>query len=162
MREGLDSKYPAPLCLSYWVFVLSSIKKLGNSMAGCPRSARGSHMHFCGVPGVQGGVTVTVAVPETVPLEACTVFGNVPVAVPAVNKPVVLLMVPPPATTDHVGVMATGLPEASFPAAVNCRVVPLVTKAGFGVTTIEANGPAMTVTVAVPVTPPLLAVTVLV
>ena len=95
------------------------------------------------------------------PLEACTVFGNVPNVVPAVNNPVAL-MVPPPLITDHAGVMETTLLKASFPVAVNCRVAPLVTVVGFGVTTIEASGPGVTVTVAVPVTPPLLAVTVLV
>ena len=88
-------------------------------------------------------------------------FEKVPVVVPAVNKPVPL-MVPPPPTTDHVGVMGTGLLKASLPVAVNCCVPWIVTIARFGVTTTEANGPAVTVTVAVPVTPLLVAVTVLV
>jgi hypothetical protein len=109
----------------------------------------------------QLAVTVTVAVPEVAPLDACTVFEKVPVAVPAVNRPV-LLIVPPPATTAHVGVMPTILPYASLPVAVNCLFVRAGTLAGFGVTVILASGPAFTTTVAVPDTPPLLALTVLV
>src|SRR5687768_16234567 len=46
-------------------------------------------------------VTLTVAVPEIEPLVALTVLLYVPGTVPAVKRPVLALMVPPPFTTDH-------------------------------------------------------------
>src|ERR1051325_8787587 len=104
-------------------------------------------------------VTTTVAVPETCPLVAWTVFAKVPGPVPAVNNPV-LVMAPPPATTAHVGASSTTLPPASLPTAVN-RWVPVMDKAtGVGVTVMVANGPVVTTTVAVPETCPLVAWTV--
>ena len=109
-----------------------------------------------------GGVTVTVAVPEIAPTAALTVLVNVPPTVPAVKRPVPLSMLPPPTTTDQTGVIATTLPLASLPTAVNCCVAPALSVTGFGVTTIVASGPAVTVTVALPVMVPLLACTVLV
>jgi hypothetical protein len=65
---------------------------------------------------------VTVAVPEMLPLVALTVLVNVPSVAPAVKRPVVLPMAPPLATTDQVatGEIATTLPPASLPTAVNC------------------------------------------
>ena len=51
-------------------------------------------------------VTVTVAKPETVPLVALIVLVNVPVTVPAVKRPVFASMLPPPFTTDQIGVIA--------------------------------------------------------
>src|ERR1043166_8500371 len=85
-------------------------------------------------------VTTTVAVPETCPLVAWTVFAKVPGTVAAVNSPV-LVMAPPPATTAHVGASSTTLPPASLPTAVNCWV-PVMDKAtGVGVTVMVANGP---------------------
>ena len=102
-------------------------------------------------------VTVTVAKPETAPLVALTVLVNVPATVPAVNRPVVALMLPPPISTAQTGVIATTLPLASLPTAVNCCVALGSRETGFGVTTMVASGPAVTVTVAVAVMPPLLA-----
>src|SRR5688572_4175642 len=104
-----------------------------------------------------GGVTMTVAVPEMAPLVARTVFVNVPAVVPAVNAPLPAIIAPPPATTDHVGVIATTLPIASLPTAVNVCAPPNARVAGFGLTTIVANAPAVTFTVAVAVMPPLVA-----
>lgn len=97
-------------------------------------------------------VTVTVAVPEIVPLVALTVLAKVPGVVPAVKRPVVLIA-PPPATTDQTGVIATAFPKASLPTAVNCCVALIDSVTGFGVTVIEARGPAVTTTVAVAVIP---------
>src|ERR1035437_533331 len=106
------------------------------------------------------GVTVTVAVPEMVPLVTVTVLANVPAVVPAVKSPVVPI-VPPLAATVQVGVIATTLPPASLPAAVNCCVALMAIVAGFGVIVITASAPGVTVTVAVPEMVPLVAVTVL-
>jgi hypothetical protein len=76
-----------------------------------------------GAIGVDGDVTIAVAVPKIVPLVALTVLVNVPTAPPAVKgavRPVVPAgIVPPLAVTDHVG--ANGemmLPLPSFPTAV--------------------------------------------
>src|SRR5579862_1631704 len=107
-------------------------------------------------------VSVTVAVPETLPLVALTVLANVPAVVPAVKRPLVELMVPPPFTAVQTGEIGTTLPFASLPTAVNC-CVPLVCMAtGFGDTVMEARPPLVTVTVAKPATEPMLARTVLV
>src|ERR1019366_9234533 len=103
----------------------------------------------------------TVAVPERPPLVAVTVLANVPITVPATNKPE-LLIVPPPAATDHTGVRATTLPLASLPMAVNCCVRLTFSETGFGVTVIVASAPTATFTVAKPEMPPLVACTVLV
>jgi hypothetical protein len=101
--------------------------------------------------GEGAAMTVTVAVPKIVPLVALTLLGNVPVVFPAVKRPVVATMVPGGLTVDQVGVIATTLPFASFPTAVNCCVAPM-SNVGFGVTVIVASGPAVTMTVAVAVT----------
>src|ERR1019366_1824847 len=93
-------------------------------------------------------VTVTVAVPEIAPLVAVTVLVNVPGVVPGVNTPVAL-NVPHLATPDQVGVIATTLPLASLPTAVNCCVALMSSVVGVGVTVMVASGPAVTVTVAV-------------
>ena len=87
-------------------------------------------------------VTETEANPETPPLDAWTVLAKVPADAPAVKTPDALI-VPPPATTDHVGVpeIVTALPRASCPVTMNCCVVPAATAFGFGVTTMIANGP---------------------
>src|SRR5438309_1480327 len=66
-------------------------------------------------------------------------------------------MAPPPASTDQVGAMATTLPFASLPAAENCCVAVTGSVTGFGVTTTDASAPGSTVTVAVPLSPRLLA-----
>src|ERR1019366_5633384 len=108
-------------------------------------------------------VTMTVAKPESPPLVARTVLVNVPGSVPAVKTPVALIN-PPLATTDQdTGVMAMMFPPTSVPTALNCWVVLIAIVAGFGVTVMSANGPAVTTTVAVPESPvPLVALTVLV
>jgi hypothetical protein len=106
------------------------------------------------------GVTVTVAVPVSPSLLACTVLMNVPLTVPAVKRPASSTE-PPPATMDQVGVNCTTLPPASRPTAVNSRVAPTLKEAGFGVTVIVASGPAVTLTVAVPEMLPLVALAVL-
>jgi hypothetical protein len=71
------------------------------------------------------GVTMTVAV-TVIPLHVtATVLVNVPAVVPAVNRPV-LEIVPPPATTDQVGVVPVMiLPLPSFVTTVNCCVPPV-------------------------------------
>src|SRR5450756_1035753 len=114
------------------------------------------------IPGATA-VTTTVAVPETVPLVALTVLGNVPVAPPAVKRPVLATMLPPPFTTDQTrgGGIGTTLPPASLPTAANCCVVLMASVSGFGVTVIVKSGPAITVTVAVPKIAPWVALTVL-
>src|SRR4051812_35636482 len=53
--------------------------------------------------GGRAGETMTVAVPDTAPLVALTVFVNVPANGPAVKRPVLALIDPPPATTDQTG-----------------------------------------------------------
>ena len=106
-------------------------------------------------------MTITVAVPDMVPLVALTVLANVPEVLPAVNAPVPAMIAPPPATTDQTGVIATTFPPASFPTAVNVCNPPIASVAGLGVTVIVATGPTVTVTVAVPEMVPLVALTVL-
>jgi hypothetical protein len=110
--------------------------------------------------GAAGDVTVTVAEPKRLPLVARTVLLNVPIVPPAVNKPVLASIVPPPFTTDHTGVIATTLPPASLPTAVNCCCVLIPSVTGFGVTVIVASGPGVTIAVAVPKMDPLVALTV--
>jgi hypothetical protein len=111
--------------------------------------------------GAAGDVTVTVAEPKRLPLVARTVLLNVPIDPPAVNNPVFASIVPPPFTTDHTGVIATTLPPASLPTAVNCCCVLIPSVTGFGVTVIVASGPATTVTVADAAIPRQVATTVL-
>ena len=53
----------------------------------------------------------------------------------------------------------SGLPAASFGVAVSCSVVPTTTPAGDGVTSTEATGAGVTVTLDVPLLPSLVAVT---
>ena len=106
-------------------------------------------------------ITVTVAEPKVAPTVARTVLVKVPPAAPAVKRPVAALMVPPPFTTDQTGVMLTVLLLASLPTAVNCCVNPGASVTGSGLTTMLVNGPLATITVAVPLTLPLVALTVL-
>src|ERR1019366_2587498 len=106
--------------------------------------------------------TLTVAKPETAPLTARTTFAYAPGAVPAVNRPVPLLMTPAVAfTTDQTGFITKTLPLASFPTARNCCTALVSMNTGFGVTVMLASGPLVTMTVAKPASPPLLARTVL-
>ena len=87
-------------------------------------------------------VTITVAVLVMLPLVAMTVFVNVPGVEAAVNTPVALI-VPPPVTTDHVGLMATDAPEKSIPTAVNCCVPFAAMVFGLGETLIEETVPGL-------------------
>src|ERR1019366_4847994 len=107
--------------------------------------------------------TFTVAKPEMPPLVACTVLVYVPDTVPAVKRPVPLLMLPAVAfTTDQTGTITTMFPFTSLPTAVKVCVPPVETVLGFGLTVIVASAPTATFTVAKPEMPPLVACTVLV
>ena len=105
-------------------------------------------------------LTVTLAVPLTPPLAAVTVNG--PPGVVAVNRPARLI--DPPPLTDQVndGWELSGLPNWSRPVALNCWVPPLGTEALAGTTADRGQDRrgGVTVTLAVPLTPPLAAVTV--
>src|ERR1700730_11985053 len=92
---------------------------------------------------VPGDVTITVAEPKMPPLVALTVRVNVPATLPAVNKPELLLIAPPPATMDQVGVMATRLPRASLPVAMNGWSALMGRVCGLGVTVIVAKAPGV-------------------
>src|SRR5579872_1708436 len=87
-------------------------------------------------------VTVIVARPVIVPTVATTVLVYTPGVAPAVNNPVALI-VPPPATTDHVGEMLTAAPFASVPVATICTV-PEGASVALGVTVIVASAPVAT------------------
>ena len=89
-----------------------------------------------GVAETVKSVTVTLAVPETPPLEALTVNGP-PAELPALNRPVPL-MVPPPLTVQ-VKAGLIGLPNWSAADAVNCWVPPTLTAALAGETAIEVS-----------------------
>jgi hypothetical protein len=66
-------------------------------------------------------VTMTVA-NDVTPLHVTdTVLVNVPAVVPAVKSPACVI-VPPPATTDHVGVTLRTAPFEALATAVNCCV----------------------------------------
>ena len=101
-------------------------------------------------------VTVTDALPLTPPEAAVTVSDP---GVAAVNKPLPSI-VPTPPLTVQVGVIARVLPLLSVTTAVNWPVSPAMTLAEDGETTIVDSVPAITVTSAVAVTLPELAVTV--
>jgi hypothetical protein len=103
-------------------------------------------------------VTMAVAVADSVPFVALTVLVNVPGVEPAVKGTVSPVApagtVPPPATTDQVTVPVIGtvLPSASLPDAVYVSEVLIGIVPGFGVTTMDASGPAVLVTVTFVVT----------
>ena len=83
---------------------------------------------------------------------------------PGVAPPVKLpaeSIVPPPATTDHVGRNCTRLPLASFAVAKNCCVAATASVAGFGTTVIVAIAPDTTVIEALPEMDPTVATAVL-
>ena len=84
-------------------------------------------------------MTVTVAVPEIAPLVAVTVFGERAGAAPAVNSPSLALMVPPPFTTDHTGVIAMTLPLGIPADGGELLRRARLHDAGFGVTVIVAS-----------------------
>jgi hypothetical protein len=107
-----------------------------------------------------GAVTVSVAVPLTMPLDAVIVY------VPAVAE-VQLLLVPlagehvAPLLADHAGEKpATLLPNASVPIALNAWLPPARMLAVAGVTVMIARAAAVTVRVEVAVLPAYVAVTV--
>src|SRR5512137_375961 len=76
------------------------------------------------------------------PTLAVTVLVYVPATVPEVNRPVVALMLPPPAATDQLGVIVITLPAGSLPTAANCWLVPVASVTGVGVTVMVASGTA--------------------
>src|SRR5512144_468755 len=76
------------------------------------------------------------------PLHARTVLGNVASVTPAANRPELLLMVPPLATTDQVGVSDTTAPLMSVPTAANCWGPLGGRVTGLGVTAMAASWPA--------------------
>jgi hypothetical protein len=85
-----------------------------------------------------GAVTVMLAVPLTVPLEAVTVKGP-PAAAPAVNSPDPLT-VPPPLTDQVNGDCGLiGLPNWSKPVALNCADPPVATEVVAGETVIVVS-----------------------
>ena len=94
--------------------------------------------------------TVTEAKPEMLPLVALIVWENAPADAPATNRPELLLILPPPFTTDQVGAgeMGTTTPLASWPDAVNCWVALTTMLAGLGVIVMLANGPGAAITTA--------------
>jgi hypothetical protein len=87
---------------------------------------------------VATGPAVTMTVAKAVmPLHVTeTVLVNVPGVVPAVKSPV-WSIVPPPATTDHVGVTLRTLPFDAFATAVNCCVPFMGSVVVVGVTVSE-------------------------
>jgi len=84
-------------------------------------------------------VTITDAVPDTLPPDAVTVPVKVPGTVPARYTPE-LLMVPPLPETDQVGVNPITLPLASWPTAVNCALVLIARVCEPGVMVMLASG----------------------
>ncbi len=80
-----------------------------------------------------GLVTVTLAVPLTLPLAAVTVKGP-PAVEPAVNSPLELIVPPPLTDQVKVGCGFSGLPVWSLAVAVNCCVPPVTTEAEDGET----------------------------
>src|SRR5438309_935845 len=60
-----------------------------------------------------------------------------------------------PALADQLGVIATGLPYRSAPAAAKVCEPPAAIEAGLGVTVIEYSAAALTLSVALPLTAPL-------
>ena len=97
--------------------------------------------------------TVTLAVPETAPLEAVTVNGP-PAADPAVNRPLPLIV--PPPLTDQLKTALIEAPNWSLAEALNCCVPFNPTVALAGETAIEVSVcDTVTVTLLVTVRPPL-------
>ena len=83
-------------------------------------------------------VTVTVAVPLTLPLFALTVAEPVPEA-EALYRPLLLTEPGPVDVQVKVGWVAIGLPNWSSAMALNCCVPPSATLTEVGVTTIEVS-----------------------
>src|SRR4029079_8700553 len=112
-----------------------------------------------GLTDSEKSVTVTLAVPFTPPLAAVTVKFDPTVV--AVNRPAELIEPTPPTHQLNRGRGFIATLFWSSPVALNCWVPPFWTEAVAGVTVIEVRtgGAAVTVTLAVPFTPPLAAVT---
>jgi hypothetical protein len=105
-------------------------------------------------------ITVSVAVPLTVPLEAVIVCWPAVDDVHVVFVPVAGAQLAPP-LADQVGTKSDrGFPNASLPVAVNVSLCPATMVAVFGPILMVASGPAVTVRVASAETPPLETVTV--
>src|SRR5687768_3927847 len=104
---------------------------------------------LAGGGGGRGDVTVTFAWSQmvVVAMHAWTLFGNEPTVLPAVKKPVAATMVPGGLVVDQTGVTVRMLPPASLTTALNCAVAPVASVVS-GATTLDAAGPAITVTFA--------------
>src|SRR2546426_6745636 len=101
--------------------------------------------------------TVLAELPLLPSLVAVMVTGP-PAALP-VTRPFASTVARLASLVTHVMVRpVSGLPAASFGVAVSCRVVPTTTLAGDGVTSTEATGAGVTVTLDVPLFPSLVAV----
>jgi hypothetical protein len=85
-----------------------------------------------------GAVTVTAAVPVTAPLVAVIVNGP-PALEPAVNRPVWLIVPPPPTAQVNEGCAFIGWPFWSSPVALNCFVPPVPTDALDGEIVMEVS-----------------------
>ena len=83
-------------------------------------------------------MTVTLAVPLTLPLVAVTVNGP-PAVEPAVNRPAVLIVPPPLTDQVNAGCGVIGWPNWSRPVAVSCWVLPVCTGALAGAIMIVAR-----------------------
>src|SRR5712691_5880162 len=101
--------------------------------------------------------TVTAELPLFPSLVAVMVTGP-PAALP-VTRPFASTVARLASLVPHVTVRpVSALPAASFGVAVSCSVVPTTTLAGEGVTSTEATGAGVTVTLDVPLFPSLVAV----
>src|ERR1700694_2761626 len=115
---------------------------------------------FAGVTAIEtrdGAVTVSVAVPCTVPEAAVIVVGP---GVRVVAPPVALIVATLVAEELHVAVAVKSavVPSPYVPVAVNCCGVPFTTEGFAGVTAIETSDGPVTVSSVVPLTLPTVAV----
>src|SRR6266566_2886816 len=102
-------------------------------------------------------LTVTAELPLLPSLVAVIVTGP-PGALP-VTRPFASTVARVASLVPHVTLRpVSGLPAASFGVAVSCSVAPTTTLAGDGVTSTEATGAGVTVTLDVPLFPSLVAV----
>src|SRR2546422_10479114 len=106
------------------------------------------------------GVTVTAAVPLFPSLVAVMVTGP-PAAFPVTRPFASTVAIAASAVCQVTTRPVSGLPFASFGAAVSCRVAPSWTLAGAGVTSTDATGTGVMVTEDVPLLPSLVAVMVM-
>jgi hypothetical protein len=82
--------------------------------------------------------TVTLAVPWRLPLVAVMVKGP-PAVVPAVNRPLELIVPPPLVVQVKAGCAVSAVPNWSRPEAVNCCVAYVLIVALAGETTMLVN-----------------------